>query len=240
MRVSLFVTCLVDQLFPKVGIATVDLLESLGVEVRFDPRQTCCGQPAFNSGFAGEAASVAEHFLDVFGNDEWIVTPSGSCATMVKKFLPELFEGRPGLHDKAEELASRTWELSDFLVTVLKVRETGARFPHRVTFHDSCHQLRELHIQEQPRQLIRGVRDIQFVEMRDSTRCCGFGGTFAVKFAPVSAAVGEDKVETIVESGAEYVVANDVSCLMHIDGILKRRGVPVRVMHLAELLVQGT
>lgn len=238
MKVSLFVTCLVDQLYPQVGLATLELLEQLGVEVRYDPRQTCCGQPAFNSGFAQEAACVARHFLDTFADDEWIVTPSGSCATMVRKFLPSLFEDNPGLHDRAATVAGRTWELSDFLVSVLGVSETGADFPHCVTFHDSCHQLRELHVFQQPRTLIAGVRNLRFVEMRDSTRCCGFGGTFAVKFAPVSAAIGEDKVETIIETGAEYVIANDVSCLMHIDGLLKRRRLPVATMHLAELLVQ--
>ncbi len=238
MKVALFVTCLVDQLYPQVGLATVQLLERLGLEVRYDPRQTCCGQPAYNSGFPREAARVARHFLDVFADDEWIVAPSGSCTTMVRKYIPSLFEQVPGLQERAAALAERTWELSDFLVNVLQVRDIGASFPHRVTFHDSCHQLRELHVFEQPRTLLNSVRGLELVEMRDSTRCCGFGGTFAVKFGPVSAAVGEDKLEAILETAARYVVANDVSCLMHLDGLLRRRSAPVQTMHLAEVLVQ--
>ncbi len=238
MKVALFVTCLVDQLYPKVGLATVELLRSLGAEVVFDRRQTCCGQPAFNSGYAEEAARVARCFLETFRDAEIIVTPSGSCATMVKKFIPELMEPDSGDFAVARAVADRTWELSDFLVNVLQVSDVGARFPHTVTFHDSCHQLRELGIFEQPRQLIRAIGGVRFVEMTDSTRCCGFGGTFAVKFDELSSAIGEDKVNRIQESGAEVVVANDVSCLMHIDGLLRRQKVPVRTMHLAELLTQ--
>jgi L-lactate dehydrogenase complex protein LldE len=238
MKVALFVTCLVDQLYPQVGLATVELLERLGVEVRYDPRQTCCGQPAHNSGFAADAARVARHFLEVFAEDEWVVAPSGSCATMVRKLMPSLFEDVPDLHERAKAVGARTWELSDFLVNVLQVRETGAFFPHRVTFHDSCHLLRELGVFEQPRALLRSVRGLDFVEMQDSTRCCGFGGTFAVKFAPVSAAIGQDKIDAILGTGARYVVANDVSCLMHLDGLLRRQRLPVETMHLAELLVQ--
>ena len=238
MKVSLFVTCLVDQLYPQVGLAAVRLLRDLDVEVVFDRRQTCCGQPAFNTGYAEEAARVAGCFLETFRDAEIIVTPSGSCATMIKKFIPELMESDAKLFDIAHAVADRTYELSDFLVNVLNVSDVGARFPHTVTFHDSCHQLRELGILEQPRQLIRAIREIQFVEMADSTRCCGFGGTFAVKFDQLSSAIGEDKLNRIRESGAEVVVANDVSCLMHIDGLLRRRKVPVKTMHLAELLTQ--
>jgi L-lactate dehydrogenase complex protein LldE len=240
MKVSLFVTCLVDQLYPQVGMAATDLLERLGVEVDFDPRQTCCGQPAFNSGYPDEARRVAVRLLDLFENVEAVVVPSGSCATMIVRYLPDLFEDRPQDHARALELGKRTFELSDFLVNQLGVRDVGAAFEETVTFHDSCHQLRELGIYDQPRVLIRSVRGVRFLEMDDSTHCCGFGGTFAVKFADVSAAIGEEKVEKILGSGARYVVSNDVSCLMHIDGLLKRRGLPILTLHLAELLQKRT
>ena len=238
MRVSLFVTCLVDQLYPQVGIAAVKLLRGLGLDVVFEQDQTCCGQPALNTGYVDEARKVAACFLKTFRRAELIVTPSGSCATMVKKFIPELFEPGSPQHQEAEQIAGRTFELSDYLVNQLGVTDVEATFPHTVTFHDSCHQLRELGIFEQPRTLIRRVRDLQFVEMENSTRCCGFGGTFGVKFEALSAAIGSDKVAAIEASGADVVVSNDVSCLMHIEGLLKRRRIPVRAMHLAELLVQ--
>lgn len=237
MKVALFVTCLVDQLFPQVGLSTVRILERCGVEVRFDPRQTCCGQPAYNTGYKEEAERVARHFLEVYRDvPDPIVMPSGSCCTMVKKFLPSLYEQGSRERQTAEETASRCYELSFFLVDILGVDDLGARFNDRVTYHDSCHLLRELKISEQPRRLIRKVRGIDFREMENSDRCCGFGGTFSVKFPDVSAAIGEDKVKWIQESGASYVVGNDVSCLMHVGGMLKRRQIPVETMHLAELL----
>ena len=238
MKISLFVTCLVDQLFPQVGLSTLKLLRKLGVDVAFDPRQTCCSQPAFNTGYAEEAAQVARHFLEVYRDSEQIVVPSGSCSTMIKVFLPGLFEEGSRERKVAEDIANRTYELSDFLVSVMGVEQTGARFPETVTYHDSCHSLRELGIHEQPRKLIRGVGQIDFREMEKSSRCCGFGGTFSVKFDDVSAAIGEDKLSWIRESGADYVIATDVSCLMHIDGLLKRKNAPVETMHLAELLAK--
>lgn len=238
MNVSFFATCLVDQVYPQAGLAAMDLLERLGVAVEFDLRQTCCGQPAFNSGYRQEACRVARSLLEVFCESERIVVPSGSCATMIKCYLPSLFsEGSPEW-ESAREIGARTFELSDFLVNILGITETGATFAEKVTFHDSCHQLRELGISQQPRTLIKHVKGIQFVELEDANRCCGFGGTFAVKFDEVSAAIGNDKVGRIRESGADYVVANDVSCLMHLDGLLKRQGIGVKTMHLAELLIK--
>ncbi|MGH9341885.1 MAG: (Fe-S)-binding protein [Acidobacteriota bacterium] len=236
MKVSLFVTCLVDQLFPQVGLSTVRVLERLGVEVDFDPGQTCCGQPAFNSGFTDEAAKVARHFLEVYRDADNIVVPSGSCCAMIKVFLPRLFEEGSPEQSAAREIAERTYELSDFLVSVLGVTRTGSAFHESVTYHDSCHALRELGVREQPRTLIRGVDGIDFREMQNSERCCGFGGTFSVKFADVSSAIGLDKIKSILDSGASYVVATDVSCLMHIGGLLKRKQIPVQTLHLAELL----
>ena len=238
MKVSLFVSCLVDQFFPQVGLSTVKILKRLGLEVDFDPRQTCCGQPAFNTGYTEEAAQVGRHFLQVYRDTETVVVPSGSCCTMIKVFLPELFERDSPDRQLAEEIAGRTYELSDFLVSVLKVDKTGASFPEIVTYHDSCHLLRELDIHDQPRALIRGVEGVDFREMENCTRCCGFGGTFSVKFSDVSAAIGDDKVQWIRDSGARYVIANDISCLMHINGLLQREGLPIRTLHLAELLAQ--
>lgn len=238
MEVSLFTTCIVDHLFPEVGLSTVRLLRKLGVSVAFDSRQTCCGQPAFNAGYMEETRKVALHFLDVFRDSETIVVPSGSCAGMIKIHIPELFEPDTENRHLAEQIASKTYELSDFLVSVLGVTNIGARFPHKVTFHDSCHQLRELRISSQPRKLIREIESVDFVEMRDSERCCGFGGTFSVKFPDVSAAMGREKVNAILESGAEFVIANDVSCLMHIGGLIERQNLGVKTMHLAELLTQ--
>ncbi len=236
MKVSLFVTCLVDQLFPQVGLSTVKVLKKCGVEVDFDPRQTCCGQPAFNSGYVDESREVAEHFIEVYADREHIVTPSGSCATMIKSFLPSLFpEGSPK-RQQAEQVSQRTFELSDFLSSVLGITTTGARFPQVVTYHDSCHLVRELGIRSPPRQLLRRVEGVDFREMENCDRCCGFGGTFSVKSPDVSAAIGDEKVQWIRESGADYVIANDVGCLMHIDGLLRRNQVPVQTMHLAELL----
>ncbi len=238
MKVSLFVTCLVDQLFPQVGLSTVRILKKLGVEVDFDPRQTCCGQPAFNSGYAEEACQVARSFIEVYKNSLPLVIPSGSCCTMIKVFLPKLFEEGSRDHQLARQIADQSYELSDFLISVLGVNETGASFSGAVTYHDSCHLLRELGIFRQPRELIQAVKGIEFREMEDSTRCCGFGGTFSVKFADVSAAIGEDKVQRILDSGAGCVIANDVSCLMHIEGLLRRSNTPVRTMHIAELLAR--
>ncbi|MBI4444738.1 MAG: (Fe-S)-binding protein [Acidobacteria bacterium] len=238
MKVSLFVTCLVDQFFPSVGTSAIRVLEKFGVHVDFDPRQTCCGQPASNSGYSDEARQVGAHYLEVFQDSEYVVVPSGSCCTMVRRYLPELFTEESPEARKARELAARTFELSEFLISVLKVSDTGARFPEIVTYHDSCHLLRELGIYEPPRRLIRSVRDIDFREMANSTRCCGFGGTFSVKFEDVSVALAEDKVRAIQDCGARFVVATDVSCLMHLDGLMRRNHIPVKTIHLAELLAK--
>ncbi len=238
MKVSFFATCLVDQLYPQVGLDSVNLLKKLGVEVEYDENQTCCGQPAYNTGYIEETRKIARQFIKVFRDKEYIISPSGSCAAMIKCHYPELFEAGSPEYLDAKELSGRVYEFSDFLVSVLKVKDVGARFPHRVTFHDSCHQYRQLGIYEQPRLLIKNVRDIEFVELEDSTRCCGFGGTFAVKFADVSAAMVKEKVNRITESKADYVIATDVSCLMNIGGCITRNKKPVKVMHLAQLLMQ--
>jgi L-lactate dehydrogenase complex protein LldE len=237
-RVALFVTCLGDQFFPQVGESAVKLLRRLGVQVTFNPAQTCCGQPAFNTGYREEARQVAARVLDIFDAAEYVVVPSGSCATMVRVFYPELFADDPERLKKAEKLRERFFEFSEFLVKVLKVEDVGASFRGRVAYHDSCHLLRELGISDEPRRLIRAVRGIEFVEMEDYRLCCGFGGTFSVKFPEVSVAMGEDKLRAAAQAGADVLVANDSGCLMHLAGVIHRRDLPVKTMHLAELLVK--
>lgn len=240
LRVHFFVTCLGDQFFPETGECAVNVLRRVGVDVVFNPAQTCCGQPAFNTGYRDEAREVASRMLDLFDDADYVVAPSGSCSTMVKVFYPELFAGDPARELKARKLGERLHEFSEFLVNILKVEDVGAGFPHRVTYHDSCHLLRELGVSEEPRKLIRAVRGIDFVEMQDYKLCCGFGGTFSVKYPEVSVAMGEDKIRAAIESGAEYMVANDSGCLMHLAGLIHRKNLPMKTMHLAQLLAQQT
>jgi L-lactate dehydrogenase complex protein LldE len=242
MRVSIFVTCLVDQLFPDVGEAMVTTLRRLGVQVSFNAAQTCCGQIAFNTGYRREAREMAEHFVRTFEHDQadFIVAPSGSCTAMARNYYGELFHGPDDgqWQERLTRLRSRLREFSEFIVSELGVEDVGARFPSRVTYHDACHLLRELGISDQPRRLIRAVRDVDFVEMDAPDTCCGFGGTFSVKYGEISNAILQEKLARITNSGVEYVVANDSSCLMQIAGGLSRAGSPVKTMHLAELLAK--
>jgi L-lactate dehydrogenase complex protein LldE len=238
-KVALFITCLGDQFFPQVGEAAVKVLRRVGAEVTFNPAQTCCGQPAFNTGYREEARAVARRMLDVFEGADYVVAPSGSCTTMVRVFYPELFADEPTLEVKAKNLGARLFEFSEFLVKIMKVEDVGASFPHRVTYHDSCHLLRELKIETEPRVLLRAVRGLDLVEMQDFKLCCGFGGTFSVKFPEVSVAMGEDKLQAAIQAGAEYLVANDSGCLMHLAGLIHRKGLPLRTLHLAEILADS-
>ena len=237
-RVEFFITCIGDQFFPQVGACAVGVLRRLGVEVTFNPEQTCCGQPAFNTGFRQEAREVATRVLDMYRDAEYVVAPSGSCTSMVRVFYPELFADDRARLQQALDLKNRFFEFSEFLVKVMKVEDVGASFPRRVAYHDSCHLLRELGIEQEPRTLLRAVKGIQMVEMPDNQLCCGFGGTFAVKFPEVSVAMGRDKLRTAADAGAEVLVANDSGCLMHLAGVIHRQGLPLRTMHLAELLAQ--
>jgi L-lactate dehydrogenase complex protein LldE len=235
MKVSLFIPCLTDQLFPRVGLNLVKILKKAGATVDYPMDQTCCGQPAFNSGYHEEAIELAQRFLQVFRQAEYIVAPSGSCTSMVKIFYPEIVHDH-NLSELLREVTSKTYEFSDFLVNVMGIKDLGARFPHKVTYHDACHLLRELKVKHPPRELLRNVKDIQFVEMDNSEACCGFGGTFSVKFPEISTAMAEDKAKAIAASGAEYIVANDSSCLMQIAGYLGRHRIAAKPLHLAELL----
>jgi L-lactate dehydrogenase complex protein LldE len=210
-------------------MAMAEVLERAGCEVEFREAQTCCGQPAFNSGYREEARSIASHFLKVFEGAECIVVPSGSCASMISHHYADLFGGQ-------DVLASRVWEFSQFLVDVLKVEDVGARLERVVTYHDSCHALRELKIKDAPRSLLKHVRGLQVAEMDIAEECCGFGGTFSVKFPEVSGAMARTKIDSIVRTGADTVVSIDSSCLMQLQGALHRAGSTVRTMHLAEVL----
>ena len=240
MKISLFITCLIDQFFPQVGLAMVDVLTRLNVEVAFNPMQTCCGQPVFNSGFRSEARKVAEQFLAVCEHEletaDYIVAPSGSCTTMVRRYYPELFADDAGMRKRAEWVGERCFEFSEFLVDVLHVESVGASFHDRVTYHDSCHLNRELGVWRAPRKLIEAVRGIEFVEMEGSDVCCGFGGTFAVKYPEISNAIAADKIANIKRSGADTVIACDAGCLMQMAGVLSRQDSNVRCLHIAELL----
>ena len=229
MRAALFIPCFVDQFYPEVGKAMVAVLRRVGVEVCFPPEQTCCGQPAFNTGYWDEARTLAKRYCDIFDGYDAVVSPSGSCTAMVRNFYPELL-------GEVRHASANTFEFSEFLVKKLGVTDVGARFDSKVTYHDSCHTLRELRLKEEPRQLLRAVRGLELVEMTEAETCCGFGGTFSVKFPLVSTTMDETKCQSILATGASCVVSVDSSCLMQIGGWLRRRNSPVKTMHLAEVL----
>jgi L-lactate dehydrogenase complex protein LldE len=229
MRVALFIPCFVDQFFPNVGIAMVKVLRQLNVEVSYPPQQTCCGQPAFNTGYWDEARQLARRYCEVFADAEAIVSPSGSCAAMVRNFYPELL-------GQATHVTSNTFEFSEFLVQKLGVSDVGAKFSAKVTYHDGCHALRELRLKNEPRELLRNVQGLELVEMSEAETCCGFGGTFSVKFPMISYAMDDVKCESIQKTGVGYVVSSDSSCLMQIGGYLRRQKLPIKTIHLAEVL----
>ena len=239
-RVSLFITCFNDTLFPETGRAVVTLLERLGVSVDFPVEQTCCGQMHFNTGYARETVPLVRRFVDVFGDSEIVVSPSASCVGMVRESYGRVAElaGDAGLAREVEAVSPRVVELTEFLVDRLGVEDVGAFFPRRVTYHPTCHSLRMLHVGDRPLRLLRAVRGIDVVDLPEATECCGFGGTFAVKNADTSIAMLTDKVRTILDTGAEVCVSADNSCLMHIGGALSRQRAGVRAMHIAEVLAE--
>src|SRR5882757_4911000 len=237
MTVTLFIPCFVDALFPRAGISMVEILERLGHKVVCPEEIACCGQPPFNSGYWDEARAVAMKVLAQLKDVEVIVIGSGSCGAMLKNFYPELFKATPQL-ELAKQISARTWEFSEFLVKKLGVTELGANFPHKVTFHDGCHGLRELGIKKSSRELLGKVKGLELVEMTEAETCCGFGGTFSAKFPMISTAMGDVKCASAAETGAEYIVSNDSSCLMHLQGLLSRQGKPMKTIHLAEVLNQ--
>ena len=235
MKITLFIPCFIDQLAPSVGISMVRIFEKLGHKVDFDESIVCCGQPAFNTGCWKEARDVAVRVVERLQHAEVVVIPSGSCGAMIRAFYPELFEVHPK-QGAASMLTQKTFELSEFLVDRLGVSDLGSRFPAKVTFHDGCHGLRELRVKQQPRQLLKNVKDLTLIEMEDQTSCCGFGGAFAVKFPMISTAMGEVKCASALETGADFIVSNDSSCLMHLQGLLSRKKEKIKTIHLAEIL----
>ena len=239
-RVGLFVTCLVDLFRPSVGFAAVKLLEDAGCRVEVPEAQTCCGQPAFNSGDKADAAAIARNVIAAFKGFDFVVAPSGSCGGMIVKHYPELFEAGSADHAAAVELAGRTHELVSFLTRVMKVDRVEASFPARATYHDSCSGLRELGIKAEPRRLLAGVEGFSLAEMTDAEVCCGFGGTFCVKYPGISDKMLEKKLKHIHATGADTLVAGDLGCLMNMAGKLKREGSPVKVRHIAEVLAGDT
>lgn len=237
-RVSLFIQCIVDGVYPEVADAMVRIFERLDIAVDCPQDQTCCGQPAFNAGYRRAARKAAKHFIEVFERSPLIVCPSGSCVAMVRHHYAELFTDEPAWQTRARDVAQRTFELTEFLVDVLKITDLGASFDGRVTYHDSCHLLRTLGVRSQPRVLLANIRGLEFVEMADSDRCCGFGGAFSVKYPEISTAMVAEKVDTILATGADTVVGCDMGCLMNIEGYLSRHHHPVQVKHIAQLLAR--
>lgn len=242
MRVALFITCVNDTLYPRTGQAVVTLLERLGVDVGFPPGQSCCGQAQFNTGYRHETEPLVRRFAEAFEDYDYVVTPSGSCAAMVRDNYPRIgakaaAEGRgQELTELASAAVPKTYELTEFITDVLKVTDVGAYYPHTVTYHPTCHGLRMLRLGDRPRKLLAAVAGLELIELPGAEECCGFGGTFAVKNTAVSAAMGADKARNITATGAEAVCTVDNSCQMHIGGTLARQGSTVRPVHIAEIL----
>ena len=235
-RVALFVTCLVDLIRPSIGFAAVKLLEEAGCTVEVPRAQTCCGQPAYNSGDRANAKALARQAIDSFAGFDYVVVPSGSCGGMIKIHYPALFADEPAMLAKARDLAARSFELISFLVDVLKVERLAASYDGVATYHDACSGLRELGIKEQPRKLLAGLAGLSLKEMRDCETCCGFGGTFAIKYGDISDKIVGEKAVNIVNSGADTLLAGDLGCLLNMAGKLERLGKKVKIRHVAEIL----
>jgi len=238
MIVQLFVPCFIDQLYPDVAFNMVKVLEKAGCTIKYNKNQTCCGQPAFNAGFWGEAKDVCTKFLEDFEGAEYIVAPSASCVGFVRNYYVKVFENSSH-KGQAEKTAARIFEFSDFLVNILHIDNFGATFNGKATYHDSCAALRECKIKTEPRQLLSNVAGLELIEMNDVETCCGFGGTFAIKFEPISIAMGDQKINNAADTGAEFIISTDMSCLMHIDGCSKNNNSNLKVVHLADVLASG-
>ncbi|MEP6512323.1 MAG: (Fe-S)-binding protein [Parafilimonas sp.] len=235
MNIQIFIPCFIDQLYPSVAFNMIKVLEKTGCAAHYNLNQTCCGQPAFNAGFWGEAKDVCNKFIKDFEGTAYIVTPSASCAGFVKNYYSKLFSNSSE-HNNLKELQNRIYEFSDFMVNVLQVEDTGATFTGKATYHDSCAALRECKIKKEPRLLLNKVKGLELIEMNDVETCCGFGGTFAVKFEPISIAMADQKINHAVETGAKYIISTDMSCLMHLDGYIKHKGIDLKALHIADIL----
>jgi L-lactate dehydrogenase complex protein LldE len=238
LNVQLFIPCFVDQLYPDTAFNMIKVLEKAGCTVDYNPSQTCCGQPAFNAGFWDEAKSVCSKFIKDFKGADAIVAPSASCVGFVRNYYGKLFENS-SQHNEVKDLGKRIFEFSEFMIEILKVDNVGASLPGKATYHDSCAGLRECKIKEEPRKLLSNVKGLEITEMNDVETCCGFGGTFAVKFEAISIGMGEQKVENALATGAEYLISTDHSCLMHLQGYINHKGYNLKTMHLADVLASG-
>lgn len=239
MKVHLFIPCFIDQLSPQIGFSTIKILEKLGCEVVYNPEQTCCGQPAYNAGYFEEARDVSQKFLDDFSHAEYVVMPSASCTGMVRNSFTQLF-GDTFNTVQRMRVQKNVYELTEFLTDVLQVdRVEGASFPCIAVYHDACSALRECGIQQGPRKLLAGVQGLQLRELKASDVCCGFGGTFAVKFEPISVGMAQQKIEDAMAQSAEYIISGDYSCLLHLDGYIQKQGLPLKTIHIADVLASG-
>jgi len=238
MNVQLFIPCFVDQLYPETGFNMIRVLEKAGCTVSYNTSQTCCGQPAFNAGFWDEAKSVCSKFIKDFEGSDYIVAPSASCIGFVRNYYDKLFDNS-SLHHEVADIQERVYEFSEFMVKVLHVEDVGAALKGKATYHDSCAGLRECKIKAEPRKLLSNVKGLEITEMNDVETCCGFGGTFAVKFEAISIAMGEQKIDNAIATGAEYLISTDHSCLMHLSGYIKNKGYSIKTMHLADVLASG-
>lgn len=238
MNVQIFIPCFIDQLYPNVGFNMVKILEKAGCNVEYNANQTCCGQPAYNAGFWGEAKDVCSKFLKDFEGADYIVGPSASCVGFVRNYYGKLFDNS-SVHNEVKDLTGRIFELSEFLIKILNVDDFGAELNAKATYHNSCAALRECKVKAEPQQLLSKVKGLEMIEMADNETCCGFGGSFAVKFEPISVAMADQKVNNAAATGAEILISTDMSCLMHIDGVIKNKKESLKVMHLADVLASG-
>jgi L-lactate dehydrogenase complex protein LldE len=238
MKVQLFIPCFVDQLYPQTAFNMVKVLEKTSCDVHYNTNQTCCGQPAFNAGYWDEAKEVCTKFMKDFDNADYIVAPSASCVGFVRNYYSKLFENSSS-HNQVRDLGKRIYEFSEFLTDVLKIENFGAELNARATYHDSCAALRECKIKEAPRKLLNKVKGLELIEMNDVETCCGFGGTFAIKFDAISIGMVDQKVTNALRTKAEYIISTDLSCLMHIDGYIKGKKLSLKTMHIADVLANG-
>jgi L-lactate dehydrogenase complex protein LldE len=238
MTIQLFIPCFVDQLFPQTAFNMIKVLEKAGCDVKYNAEQTCCGQPAYNAGFWSEAKEVCNKFIKDFSGTDYIVAPSASCVGFVRNYYPKIFENS-SRHNEVKDLQKRTFEFSEFLVNVLKIEKTGAVLNAKATYHDSCAGLRECKIKAEPRKLLSNVKGLEISEMNDVETCCGFGGTFAVKFDSISISMADQKVNNALATGAEYIISTDLSCLMHLEGYINKKKLPLKTMHIADVLASG-
>ena len=238
MTVQIFIPCFIDQLYPQTAFNMIKLLKKAGCNVEYNTEQTCCGQPAFNAGFRDESKEVCSKFIKDFRGAEYVVAPSASCVGFVRNYYMKMF-GNSSMHNEVKELGKKTYELTDFLVNVLNYEKFGASFEAAVTYHDSCAALRECRIKKEPRKLLENVKGLELVEMNDVETCCGFGGTFAVKFEPISIGMADQKALNAVATGGKYIVSTDHSCLMHLDGYIRHKGMNIQTIHIADVLASG-